>query len=172
MAVRPLLTVLKTITTTALRAPSHPPISLSRASYSSAAPRHAPAHHQPQPQSHPVQPPPTAAEVVTSIHGEADRNEAAEIEALFRPPPEALDSTKSAFLGEADSNDFVEAEDAVNPRKLEALDASASAYLGEADSNDAVEGDRVINPRDPEPVDPTVSAFHGESGEQDAYEKP
>ncbi|KAJ9663133.1 hypothetical protein H2201_005804 [Coniosporium apollinis] len=117
-------------------------------------------------------PPPTAAEVVTSIHGEADRNEAAEIEALFRPPPEPLDSTKSAYLGEADSNDFVEAEDAVNPRKQEALDASVSAYLGEADSNNAVESERVINPRVPEPVDPTSSAFLGESGEQDAYDKP
>jgi len=103
--------------------------------------------------------------------GEADSNDAFEAAHEINPPVlVALDATHAAFLGEADSDDgFVTHREAHG--SVEALDPSESAYLGEADRDDGFEIRQILNPTDHGPLDPTLSAFHGQPGEHDAHEE-
>ena len=78
----------------------------------------------------------------------------------------------SAYLGEADSDDGFEANQAIHPSKLEPVDAAQSAYLGEADSDDGHEAERIMDPeRFKHHIgDASTSAYLGESDSDDAHE--
>jgi hypothetical protein len=108
--------------------------------------------------------------VETAQHGEGDRNEAAEQEDLFKPPAEPIDASRSAFLGEADSDDGHESNRDIHGNPEPALDASQSAFLGESDSNDAFEGEREITGDTHEALDASQAAFLGEGDSNDAFE--
>lgn len=105
----------------------------------------------------------------SGLHGQAgEGDEPIERE---RRPQEALDTTHSAYLGEADSDDAHEADRATNPEKYRHRidDARHAAYLGEADSDDVHEMDREANPESyrHKIEDAGSSGMHGESGEGD-----
>ena len=86
-------------------------------------------------------------------------------------PAVPLDGSQSAYLGEADSNDFHESDREANPEKYRhsISDSSNAAFLGEADSDDAHEADREANPEAYRHriEDVGVSGAHGEAGEGD-----
>lgn len=88
-----------------------------------------------------------------------------------RAPRVPLDSTHSAFLGEADSNDALEADRAAHPEKYlhRISDASHAAFLGEADGDEADEVDRAARPEAyvHRIGDVGVSGLHGGPGEGD-----
>jgi len=118
--------------------------------------------------------PPPAAPEYDAKHaaflGEADSNDAFEATQEINPSrQEALDPTHAAYLGEADSNDGFESHrDAYG--RVEPVDSSESAYLGEADRDDGFDSQQILNPTDHGPLDPSASSFHGQPGEEDTHE--
>src|SRR6266498_1214436 len=173
MAARPAITGLKVITSSAsftlptshiLRSRTRPAITtaLNRPSYPTNLSAIRPFHnstplHRPEP-------------IETAQHGEGDRNQSAELDDLLRPPPEPIDASQSAYLGEGDSNDGEELIREIAGNPLPSLDASQSAFLGESDSNDAFEGEKEVTGDTHEPLDASQAAFLGEGDSNDAFE--
>ncbi|EXJ83984.1 hypothetical protein A1O3_04651 [Capronia epimyces CBS 606.96] len=98
---------------------------------------------------------------------------------FHQPPPASAvpgqtddlnDSKHAAFLGEADSNDGLEAYRDSYGAPPPALDAKNAAFLGEADSDDAFEAQRAVEGDRHEPLDPKNAAFLGEADSDDAFE--
>jgi hypothetical protein len=170
MAARPILAGLKSLTATSFALPtSHVLRSLSRPAVTLTRPTHPlpSALVSILPRSHQFH---NTTAVSVSQHGEGDRNEAAEEEDLLRPPPDPVDASRSAFLGEADSDDGHETNREVDGNPLPELDASQSAFLGESDSNDAFESEKEVEGDKVGPIDASRAAFLGEGDSNDAFE--
>jgi hypothetical protein len=195
MAARPLLVVVKSVTSssrqlqavfratnrlvpvsTTVASPVRQSRNLHATTFKAVNAASAPTGSDQRPSSTPPgqAPPPAAPEYDTkhaAFLGEADSNDAFEANQEINPSrQEALDATHAAFLGEADSDDGFESHREAHGR-VEAVDASESAFLGEADGDDGFESHKILNPTDHGPLDPRSSAFHGQPGEHDMDEE-